>query len=118
MDSKLVRIEIFGGAPIGEKEAKEMNNAVGVLSKGKEILVLMLADEIAQFSKEAMAFSAGDEGLMYTIADAMVVKSTAQRITANFYLKISKPKKPSKIFNSEKDAIKWLRAVESNLIPA
>ena len=117
-DIKLVRIELFGSTLIGKKEAKEINDAVGVLSKGKEIRVLMMADEMAQFDKEAMNFSASDEGLMYTIADAMVVKSTAQRITANLYLRISKPKKPSKIFNSEADAVKWLLAVESRFIPA
>jgi hypothetical protein len=116
-DTKLVRVELFGSTKIGKKEAKEINDTIGILSKGKEILVLMLADEMAQFVKDAMDFSASDEGLMYTIADAMVVKSTAQRITANLYLRISKPKKPSRIFNSEADAVKWLLAVESNFIP-
>lgn len=118
LDSKLVRIEIFGDTPIGRKEAKEMNDAIGVLSKGKEVLVLMLADEMTQFDKEAMDFSASDEGLLYTVADAMVVKSTAQRITANLYLRISRPRKPSRIFNSEKDAVKWLFALENNFVPA
>jgi len=117
-DAKLVRIELFGHTLIGKKEAKEINDAIGVLSKGKEILVVMLADEIAQFDKEAMDFSASEEGLRYTIGDAMVVKSTTQRITANLYLKISKPRKPSKIFNSEKDALEWLFSLERNLIPA
>jgi hypothetical protein len=118
LSSKIVRIEIFGKHSIGKKEAKEMNDAIGILSKGKEILVLMLADEMAQFNKEAMNFSASDEGLRYTIGDAMVVKSTSQRITANLYLRIAKPRKPSKIFNSEQEAVKWLLALESNLVPA
>jgi len=118
LDSKLVRIEISGMSTIGLKEAKEMNDAIGILTKGKETLVLMLADEMTQFDKEAMDFSASDEGLLYTIADAMVVKSTAQRITANLYLRISRPRKPSRIFNSEKDAVKWLYALENNFVPA
>jgi hypothetical protein len=118
VDAKLVRIEIFGNSPIGLKEAKEMNEAVGILSKGKEILVLMIADEVAQFNKEAMDFSASEQGLMYSKAEAMVVKSMAQRITANLYLKLVKPKKPSKIFNSEKDAAGWLFSLERNLVPA
>ena len=118
LESKLVRIEVFGNLIIDIKRIKELNDAIGVLSKGKEILVVMLADEMAQFNKEAMDFSASDEGLLYTIADALVVKSTAQRITANLYLKISKPRKPSRIFNSEKDAVKWLFSLEKNFIPA
>jgi len=117
-NSKLVRIEISGNIPISGKEAKEMVDAIGILSKGKEVLVLMLADEMAQFDKVAMDFSASGEGLIYTIAEAMVVKSMAQRITANLYLRLSKPKKPSRIFNSEKEAVKWLFAIENNLVPA
>lgn len=118
LDSKLVRIEIFGNTPIGLKEAKEMNEALGVLSKGKELLLLMVVDEVDQFSKEAMDFSASRQGLLFSTAEAMVVKSTAQRITANLYLKLVKPKKPSKIFNDEKDAVSWLFALEQNLVPA
>lgn len=117
-ESKLVRIEVFGDKAIGRKEAKELNDALGTLAKGKEMLVMMLADELAQIDKEAMAFSASDEGLMYTIGDAMVVKSTTQRITANLYLRLSRPKKPSKIFNSEKDALKWLFSLEKSFVPA
>lgn len=114
----LIRIEMMGNEKIGLKESKEMNRAVGVLSKGKEALILMLADELASFDKEALNFSASDEGLQYSIAEAMVVKSITQRLTANLYLKIVRPKKPSKIFNSEKEAMKWLYALQSNAIPA
>jgi len=116
--SKLVRIEVFGETTIGKKEAKELNDAVGVLSKGKEILVLMLADELAQVDKEAMDFSASPEGQKYTKGDAMVVRSITQRISANLYLKLFRPKKPSKTFNSEEDAIKWLFSIENAFIPA
>jgi hypothetical protein len=118
LSSKLVRIEISGNMPIDLKEAKEMNEAVGVLSKGKEMLILMVADEVAQFSKEAMDFSASEQGLLFSTAEAMVVKSTTQRITANLYLKLVRPKKPSKIFNDEKDAVNWLFSLEKNLVPA
>jgi hypothetical protein len=117
-DSKLIRLEIFGKITIGKEEAKEMNDAIGILSKGKESLILMVADEITTFNKEALEFSASDEGLRYTIGDALVVKSLSQRVTANFYLKINKPKKPSKIFNSEKDAVSWLFALENSFVPA
>jgi hypothetical protein len=118
IDTKLVRLEIFGKNAIGLEQAKEMNDAIGQLSKGKEIYVLILAAEITTFDKEALDFSASDEGLRYTIADALVVKSLTQKLTANFYLKINRPKKPSKIFNSEADAIKWLYALDHNTVPA
>ncbi|PBQ31289.1 hypothetical protein CNR22_05760 [Sphingobacteriaceae bacterium] len=112
LDAKLVRIEVFGELVIDGKRTKELNDAIGILSKGKEILVLMMAEELTQVNEEAMAFSASEEGQRYTIADAMVVKSITQRVMANLYLSLNKPQKPSKIFNSEKDAVKWLLSLE------
>ena len=105
-ESNIVRIEIFGNIIIGRKEAKAVNDSIGVLSEGKEILVLIVADEVTQFDKSANEFSASEEGLRFTIADALVVKSLAQKILANFYLKFNKPAKPSKIFTSNQPIIK------------
>jgi hypothetical protein len=107
-DPPLVRLEMFGSVLITAKEAKIMNDHIGILSGGKEIPVLMVADEITQFDSSARDFSASDEGLRYTVADAMVVKNIAQRLLASFYLSFNKPKKPSKMFGSEEEAIRWL----------
>ena len=112
-DNGIVRLEIFGDTLIGYDEAKIMNDAIGILSAGKETLVLIMADVLTQFKREAMDFSSSDEGLRYTIADALVVKSQAQRITANFYLAINTPKKPSRIFNSEAEATEWLLGIRA-----
>jgi len=117
-DAKLVRIEVFGDTVIDGKKTKELNDAIGVLSKGKEVLVLMMAEELTQVNDEAMAFSASEEGQRYTAGDAMVVKSMRQRLMANLYLTLSKPKKPSRIFNSEKEALKWLLSLEKRRVPA
>lgn len=104
----LVRIEIFSGTVIGLKESKSMNDAIGALSEGKESLVLIVADEFAQFDRDSSDFSASEEGQRYTIADALVVKSLSQKILANFYLKFNKPAKPTRIFTNEEEAITWL----------
>lgn len=115
-DTKLIRLEIIGNRVIGKAEAKEMNEAIGVLSRGRETMVLIVANEVSQFTKEAVEFSVSDDGMRYTNADALVVRSIAQRITANIYLKLNKPKKPSRIFNSEKEATKWLYSLEEELV--
>ncbi len=44
----------------------------------------------------------------YRIADAFVVKSLGVRIVANFFIKITRPKTPTKLFTDEKVAINWL----------
>ena len=109
----LTRIEILPNSAISLQESITINNAIGILSKGQESLVLMIADEFAQIDKSVSDFSASKEGLRYTIADAIVVKSLSQKILANFYLKFNKPAKPTKIFTSEPEAIAWLLSVKN-----
>lgn len=108
----LVRVEILPDAVMTKKETKEVNDAIGILSEGKEILVLGIADESSQIDKTAREFSASKEGLGFTKAEAFVVKNLAQKLTVNFYLTINKPLKPCKAFTTEEDAIKWLREVK------
>lgn len=47
----------------------------------------------------------------YRIADAFVVKSLAVRLVANFFIKVTKPKTPTKLFTDEQFAINWLKKV-------
>jgi hypothetical protein len=112
-EDKFVRIQIFSNHDIAFEESKKMNEAIGILSGGEECLVLMVADEFAQFDQSAGVFSSSEDGLKYTIADALVVKSLSQKILANFYLKFNKPAKPTKIFNNEPEALKWLFSLKN-----
>lgn len=110
LDNSIVRIEVISNVIIDYKECELLNNAIGELNNNSKSLVLMLADDTSQFTAEARAFSASDEGRKFTIADAMVTRNLAQRLIATLYIKINKPQIPSKIFNSEDEAIKWLLA--------
>ncbi len=44
----------------------------------------------------------------YRIADAFLVRSFAVRLVANFFINVTKPKVPTKLFGDEKQAILWL----------
>ncbi|HRE75153.1 MAG TPA: hypothetical protein PK798_08550 [Flavobacteriales bacterium] len=57
----------------------------------------------------ARAFSASEESQAYRKADAFVISSLAQRIIANFYIKVQRPKVPTRFFNNEELALNWLR---------
>ncbi|MCE3260163.1 MAG: hypothetical protein K0S12_1804 [Bacteroidetes bacterium] len=109
MNPKLIRIEITSeDIVITRDETKDMNDAIGVLSEGKEIPVMILATENAQFDSGSREFSASEEGFRFTKKEALIIRSLGQRILADFYLKINKPKKPCRTFNTEEDAIEWL----------
>ena len=42
-----------------------------------------------------------------SISDSMVIGGLAQKLIANFYLKMNRPKKPTKFFNDLRDSISW-----------
>lgn len=113
LDNTIIRLEMFDNVTIGVDECRTLNNAIGELSGSKESLVLMVPGNSTHFTSESRTFSASEEGLKYTIADAMVVNNLAQKLIVSFYLKVNKPPKPSKAFSTEEDAINWLLSFKS-----
>ena len=103
---------MFDNATIGFEECRLLNNAIGELSDFKESLVLMVPNNGTHFTAESRTFSASEEGLRYTIADAMIAKNLAQKLIVSFYLKLNKPPKPSKAFSNEEEAINWLLSLK------
>jgi hypothetical protein len=108
LENGIIRIEFFDKQSIGEFESREINNAIGVLSESKPARVLMVSHTNTVFDHGAREFSSSDEGLKYTIGDALVTNSLGHKILVSFYLKFNKPKKPSKAFENEADAMVWL----------
>ena len=56
---------------------------------------------------EMRACAADETGNSNTYSDAILIRSLPQKIIADFYLKINKPKKPTKIFYSLEKALEW-----------
>ncbi len=56
---------------------------------------------------ELRKWAAESSGNHYTHSDAIVIESFPQKIIVDFYLKINKPNKPTKMFYSLEKAVKW-----------
>lgn len=112
LENGVIRVEFFDKQSIGEEESREINNAIGRLSDGKPARIMMVPQPNTVFDHGAREFSASDEGLQYTIGDAMITTSLAHKILVSFYLKFNKPKKPSKAFDNEEDAMTWLLSLK------
>ncbi|MBI1836470.1 MAG: hypothetical protein HYR91_04320 [Flavobacteriia bacterium] len=83
----------------------EVMNIVGI----NKYPVLFLAKEFSVPSKESREYLAKKEALPYSLADAYVICSFPQKLVANFYLRINKPARPTRIFTDKNEAIKWLK---------
>jgi len=76
---------------------------------GEKLPVLVLCAEHASTNSELMNAMAKNINNPFSKADAFVIKSMAQKILANFYVKINKPERPTKFFNNKDEAIDWLK---------
>lgn len=76
---------------------------------GKKMPVLVICPEFATTNNEVMKFLSKNENFPLSKGGAYVVHSIAQRIMANFYLKMITPERPTKFFNNKEEAITWLR---------
>jgi hypothetical protein len=108
----IIKVQLLSDVTIGLTESIEINKVVGELSNQKEALVLILASNTTHFTKDARDFSASYQGLKYSIAEAIVVTNLAQKILVSLYLKINKPSKPTKAFDTEELAIIWLLEIQ------
>jgi hypothetical protein len=95
--------------------AADARNMVSVFKKlrGKfKPSLLVIYSEDNMFSKDAREYISSEEVSDILKADAFVIKGLALRIIGNGYLKINKPKRPTRLFNSKEDAIDWLKRID------
>lgn len=93
------------------KETVERNYiSVNEFVEAKPVKVLMDIRSLAylHIPKEAMKVVANNSFTHLQIKTAVIISGLGQKILANFYLSVMKPKSPTKIFTSEKEAIEWL----------
>lgn len=75
---------------------------------GAKMPVLITYTSFNPPNDETNKYAAKAENLKNVKAVGLVVDSLALRLGANFYLKFFKPNVPTKLFNSEAAAVKWL----------
>lgn len=106
-ESGYYQVEVFDNVDFLIADLKLLVNAQRE-NFGVKLPVLVLCREHSNTNIELLNVIAKNENNPYSRADAFVIKSMAQKILANFYLKIHKPERPTKFFNSKDDAIMWL----------
>jgi len=89
--------------------AKEMVKKFGEMVNYKKVPMLARHEEFALPGKENHDYWAKKEACPYSKADAFITNSPAMKLISNFYLRINKPARPTKMFSKEKEAIEWLK---------
>jgi len=76
---------------------------------GQRLPVLISGGQYSTTNTETLKYISSNQNMPYSKCAAFVVKSISQKLLGNFYLKIYKPQRPTKFFNSKEDAIAWLK---------
>jgi hypothetical protein len=105
----IVQIDIIPDSEISVEEIEEGTNFVLDRLNSTKAPVLFIANEFSLPSKESREYLAQKESLPYSLADAYVINSFPQKLAANFYLKVNKPSRPTKMFTNTEEALKWLK---------
>ena len=108
-DDGIARTKVKPMSDITIKEAKENSIAVNSLYEGKTFPLLVDSREIRSISKEARDHFSMNNRESHVIAFAIVIDSPLSKIIGNFFMGLNKPRVPTHLFNSEKDAVKWLK---------
>lgn len=82
---------------------------VAKITEGKSIPHLMIACPGLTVTKEVRDWGATLPGNKYRLATAVVCNTLAHRILGNFFIKIQKPMRPTKMFSEVPEAMEWLK---------
>ncbi|CAN5154250.1 hypothetical protein BH09BAC5_BH09BAC5_28610 [soil metagenome] len=104
-----ISTKVAAGAEIQLEDAKENTLNVIKISGGANYPVLVDLKEIKSISKEARDHFSMRGRKPNVTAIAMLVGSPLSKIIGNFFLGLNKPIVPTKMFNTDMDAIKWMK---------
>ncbi|MEO6902033.1 MAG: hypothetical protein ABI315_02640 [Bacteroidia bacterium] len=81
---------------------------IGEMVNYKKVPLLLNHENSTMPGKAIREYWAKKESNPYSKADAFMINSDILRLVGNFYLKVNKPERPTKMFTDEQEAIKWL----------
>jgi hypothetical protein len=87
---------------------KEIVKARLEFTNYKPTLVVVYNAGVVSMDKKARDYLSSEEGLRGGIAGAIVLDSPFGLFLGNFYISVTKPKMPMRIFSKTEDALKWL----------
>ncbi|MBL7902705.1 MAG: hypothetical protein JNK73_11975 [Bacteroidia bacterium] len=109
IEEGIVENYFLSGESIEVEDFRELKQANIELMGQKPYTVLVTAEELTSFTREAREYVASKEYVGITIAKALLISGLGQRIIGNFYMKVNKPNIKTKLFSDRDKAIEWLR---------
>jgi hypothetical protein len=108
-DDGIFHIEHFPGAEVTREDAQETMDAYLQLRGGVSRPLLVGTRGMKSLARGARALYASEEAARVASAVALIIDTAVSRVLGNFYLGLSKPHIPSRLFTDEAEALEWLK---------
>lgn len=105
----IVRIIHVPGAEVTLEDAKETMLAYLQIRQEKRRPLFVDTRTMKSLAREARQYYAGEEAVKVASAVAIIVGTPVSRVLGNFYLGLSNPHLPSRLFSSDDEALEWLK---------
>lgn len=105
----IARVIHTPNAEVTLEDAKETMAAYLKINKGKRLPLFVDTKTMKSLAREARHYYAGEEAAKVASAVAIIVGTPVSRVLGNFYIGLSNPHLPSRLFTSDAEALEWLK---------
>jgi len=110
LEDDILCIEYIDDHMVDEDNVMEFRAVFNKEAENRKLKLLVIPGENTSATREAREHS--QRTSINSIGEAIIIKSLAQRIIANFYISFkNKADYPIKMFNSKDEAVKWLKSL-------
>lgn len=111
INNSILMIDIIDFTEIELEDIHEIRNWVKENSAKKKLFKIFNFGNGSTVSKELREFTSSEEASENTIAVAILVRSLAQQLLLDYYLKFNRPFIPTRAFSKKEKAIKWINSL-------
>ncbi len=111
INKRTLELEFIDHVTVERDGVKEIYKVLDEFTEGHRLKKLLILGEHTEISKEARFLMVEENNIRQSkiIAEAIVVHSFAQKLSANFYMMLLKKIYPVQFFTDHESAEKWLR---------
>jgi len=108
-DDGICRIIHEPNVDVSLADAQETMAAYKKINQGKRLPLFIDTKTMRSLSRDARHYYAGEEAAAVASAAAIIVGTPVSRVLGNFYIGLSNPHLPSRLFTDEDEALAWLK---------
>jgi len=112
LEEQIFLCRVLPDKEIDVADTRENFRAVTEISGRQPYLILVDGTGGSSVTKEGMEDAARPEVQVNLIAQAIVVKTLANRLLGNFIIKFHRPSAPTKLFSDCETALNWLKEIK------